>query len=229
MSIRQTADGFSLYIYNVLTGKLQQCDTVPLTGSISAEEVLRSQLTRPRLQDLEFVEVELVSELPATLIPLDEFRKSEVLPLYRLNYPNSTYTAYDIRCEVLSALEVVVAYPVPAAVEQVLHSLFPSVQVRSLLGQSLERFAAQKHSKKEGNSHFYALFTDSTMVLGHLADHKLQYACSYAVGNDADRVYYLLSVWKNLNLDSHTSCILYGAPEEVVSKVRKFIAIVREE
>lgn len=228
LSIRQNAGGFSLYIYNVLSGQLLRHDDVPLDG-MQPEEALSRHLSRPRAQDTDIGEVELVSELPSTLIPLDEFRKNEVVPLYRLNYPSAAYTASEIRCEVLSALEVVVAYPVPSAVEQHLQGLYPMLQVRSFMGEALERFVSTKHKKKEGDSHFYVMFAPSSMVVCCIKEHKLHFACTYPANNNADRIYYLLSVWKNLHIESHMPCILCGAEEGLADEIRKFIAIVREE
>lgn len=227
LSIRHHADGFSLYIYNVLNGELLQREDVSANAS-SMLETLEQSLTRPRIMDLHFGEVEWVSELPCTLLPLDEFRKNEVLSLYRFNFPTMSYVAADIRCEVLSALEVVVLYSVPVAVEQLLQRLFMQVQLRSTMGVSLEYFSALKH-KKKSTLHFYVQVYDHTMIVCSFKQRRLQFACTYPVTNDADRIYYLLSVWKSMDVDAHTPCTLSGATKELSAEIRKFIATVTDE
>ena len=229
LSIRHHADGFSLYIYNVLSGELLQREDVEALPASAMFDNLERQLVRPRLSGLDVGEVELVSEQPITLVPLDDFRKGEMLPLYRLNFPSMPYTSADIRCEVLSGLEIVVLYPVPEELEQMLLRHYPQLQLRSAAGEALEHFASMKHKKKNDMLHFYVQVWEHSMAVCSLKGHKLHFACTYPVSNDTDRIYYLLSAWKCLETDAGTPCVLCGASKEMAAEIRRFIATVTEE
>ena len=229
LSIRVTADGFSLYIYNV--GKdgtpLHVEEVRPQQGELP-HQALQRALTRPRNMEFNFDEVVLLADTPCTLMPMDEFRKQEALTLYRLNFPGSQWQASEIHYDVLPQMEVVVLYALENKTLQTVSNIFPEVKTRNATGLWLERIAEKNRVENDKESHFYACIRERQMAVGILQGERLHFACTYPATNDPDRLYYLMAVWKQTEMDGEKhSCTLQGASDVLTSNIRKYVRDIR--
>lgn len=224
LSIRKTADGFSLYIYNQNDSAPLQVENVRPQGGQTAVEALRQALTRPRGMEFHFAEVRLLSDEPCTFLPLEEFRSSDIATYYFFNFPESRFKPSEVCYDILASLEVAVLYAMEASTVQTVVGLFPEAKVCSQTGLWLEQFAEAGHRSKETIPHFYVQIQEHQMLLALLQQGRLCFACNYAVSNDPDRLYYLLSVWKNMELDGEKHhCTMYGASDVLTANVRKYV------
>ena len=79
LSIRSGADGFSFSVGNILDGSIVQTDFFPVSKPSVTADVLRQALRKPYLMDYQFQSVELIADSQATIVPLEQFNKGDML------------------------------------------------------------------------------------------------------------------------------------------------------
>lgn len=221
LSIRVAADGFSLYTYR--DGKLMQTEDCAIEPGVDLHASLRRALTRPRIMDMRFSEVWLLADTATTLLPLDEFRTGDAAAVYRLNFPNATFSVTELRHEVLAQQEVVLLYGLSARTEQVVRQSYPEASVRSLQGALIEASASQT-GKADGRK-LFAYIRPQRLTVCLFARGRFVFSNSYAAATDPDRTYYLLSVWRSLGLDAQKDTLaLSGASESLCEMLGRYVA-----
>lgn len=224
LSIRKNADGFSLYIYNQGDSAPLQVEDVHPRGNQTPQEALHQALIRPRGMAFHFAEVRILSDEACTFLPLEEFRSSDIAAYYFFNFPDSRFKPAEVCYEILAQLEVVILYAMDAQTVQTVVNLFPEAKVCSQTGLWLDKFAEVNRRSKETVPHLYVQIQEHQMLLALFQQGQLRFACNYAVSNDPDRLYYLLSVWKNMELDGEKhQCTMYGASDVLTANVRKYV------
>ncbi len=201
-----------------------QVEEVRPRGGETAYDALRLALTRPRGMDYHFEVVRLLSDSPCTFLPVEEFRSSDALAFYRLNFPDGQWQPAQVHYDILAQMEVVVLYTIDPQSVQTVTSLFPDAQVCSLAGLWLQDFADANRRLKDAVPHFYVQIEERQMLVSLFEQERLRFACPYPVSNDPDRLYYLLAAWKQLELDGEKNqCTLRGASDVLTANVRRYV------
>lgn len=201
-----------------------QVEEVRPRGGETSQDALRLALTRPRGMDFHFEVVRLISDSPCTFLPVEEFRSSDALAFYRLNFPDVQWQPAQVRYDILAQMEVVVLYSMDPQSVQTVTALFPDAQVRSLVGLWLQEFSDANRRLKDTAPHFYVHIEEHQMLVALFEQERLRFACAYPVSNDPDRLYYLLAVWKQMGLDGEKHhCTLRGASDVLTANVRKYV------
>ena len=225
MSIRLTADGFSLSVGSAPGGSrpLQAEERYGIAPESLAMELHRA-LTRPRIVDYRYQRVELVADTPSTFLPLEDFRSSEVPSIYRLCFPQAEVRSEEIHYELLPSQEMVVLFTADARCVRTVHSLYPEAALRSFQGMLLEEAAeATRHTRGSGR-HLFATIGRERMCICQTGKGTKPFACAYEAAHDSDRLYYILSVWKTLELDATRDVLhLQGASEELHEKLGQYV------
>ena len=105
LSIRCSADGFSFSVLGVHDGSVVQTDRFPVSEPSAAADVLRQALRKPYLMDYSFQSVEIVADTPTTIVPLEQFNKSDMLAYYRLCFPsmfNGQWSIVNDQCSMFN-------------------------------------------------------------------------------------------------------------------------------
>lgn len=224
LSIRISADGFSLSIYNVLDGSLLQSIQQNAIQDTPLHTLLDETLRRPRLLDYTFQHVELLADTPSTCVPLEYLRREEVAALYRLNFPSTTATNAEIRYQILPSLEVVEIFCLDAAIYSTVQSLYPNVQLASYEGRLLEDTALTNRWAAADKANFHTHISDHSMLICSFLAGKLSYATTYRVNNNQDRLYYIMGAWKALGLDGNSDILhIHNSSSALVAELRRFI------
>lgn len=223
LSIRLCADGFSFLVNSNDSGQLLFCVNVHQTEGESLAESLERGLQQPRIKGRVYERVILYSTLPSTRLPLDEFRREDMLAVYRMTFAGTQIRYEDMRCQVLSALEVVEVFPLHSQVEQALHKYYPNALIQGIYGSMLERVAQMQQGSTMPVA-FNVVLDGDMMLIAVLKNGRLSYANVFKTKRDADRLYYTLLVWKILELDTwHDHCLLYGATDEFQKMVGQYL------
>ena len=224
LSIRVFTDGFSLYTYNLSNGKLLEEESVAVNQEEEPHESLRKALERPRIMDYEYDEVEVMVCSSITRVPLDEFRREEYPSLYRLTFSKNRFRDDEIHYEILSGLEVVELYALEANVEKTILELYPDAKIHSIEGRYLENIAEREKNSSEELARYYAIIEQTQLFICTFQGGNLQFACSYFIESDADRLYFILYAWKTLGLkNEQNTCILKGASKNLLTDLHKYI------
>lgn len=238
LSIRTCAGGFSFLVHSVASGQLVIEDTVPAKEGESEADNFACLLTHPRLLGRDYERVRFLSNAPTTQIPLDDFRREDNVAIYRQVFSDSTVRAEDIAVQILPALEVVCIYHLPSALEQALREVFPQATIQNfpacLIDYVASRAQGVRSADYEGGHRgavvFHVVVDGSSLHIVGTSRGRLLYANSFVCENDADRLYFLLSVWHLLKMDSqYDTCNLYDASPEFQARVHEFIASVKPQ
>ncbi len=224
LSIHIYADGQFFYIHDAASDKVLRKEHVPLSDSEDSDVTLHRTLLQPQLQKTDFSFVEIVCHTPTTCIPLEFFQKEDMLRLYRTSFSGLRISSTDLRYQILSELEAVSLFTLSPQILQTVQRIYPQVQVLSAEGCVLEDMAFYEQKLTDREIHFYADFQEKEMVLCAFRQHRLHFTCTYQADNDADRIYYLLAVWKSLKLDEQKNiCCMRGASKELRDGVAQYI------
>ena len=238
LSIRTCAGGFSFLVHSVASGQLVIEDTVPAREGESEADNFARLLTHPRLLGRDYERVRFLSYAPTTQIPLDDFRREDIVAIYRQVFSDSTARAEDLAMQILPGLEVVCIYHLPSAIELALREVFPQAVIQNFSACLMEYVASRAQGVRStdyegghrGAVAFHCVTVGSGLHIVATSRGRLLYANTFACENDADRLYFLLSVWHLLKMDpQYDTCHLYDALPEFQARVREFIASVKPQ
>lgn len=226
LSIRLCTDGFSFLVYSLGSGQLLLQDNVHCAEGETLPQTLERGLRLPRISGHTYERVVLYSTSPSTRVPLDEFRREDMLAIYKLTFAGLSPKAEEMCFQVLPALDVVEIFTLQPGVAEALRSHFPSAIVQGFYGTIISQVAEMQQGSMLSIS-AHAIVLEGGLMVVILRKGRLSFANVFRAATDADKLYYLLYVWKALELDAwHDSCTLYGAPEGLYSEVSQFIAHV---
>ncbi|MBR4188012.1 MAG: DUF3822 family protein [Bacteroidaceae bacterium] len=251
LSIRLGADGFSFSVGSTLDGSVVQEDRFPVTDPAAMADVLRQALRKPYLMDYRFQSVELVTEGPSTIVPLEHFNKSDMLAFYRLCFPSATSqgsmanlqssmfnvqcSIFNVQCsmadmqyQILSPVEAVMLFRLDQSLLRIVQECYPDVKACCADAQELERIAAMQEKRpapEDVQQHdVYLHVAEHSFFVAVFARSKLLYAASQPAANDADRIFLLLGIWKALDLNPQRDVLhLEGASRELQKTLAEYI------
>jgi len=144
--------------------------------------------------------------------------------LYRLNYPDRQISLAELQYHILPKLEVVILFRLSPQVLKTVKMAYPEAQLVSQEGQLLEEAADADRKLQDNDTHLFCFSFNEKMQICTFKNHHLQYNGVHNVTNDADRIYYLLSIWKNLELDTQKHpCYIKGASDQLIQDIKKHI------
>lgn len=223
LSIRISADGFSFIETDASTGTLwKRRDFVLREGENLAQKVEEVLGT---ISDQLFVSVRLVSTAPSTRIPLEEFRRDDLVALYRVVYPDVDLQQMDLCYSVLPQLEVVELFPVSRDLRKVVSRTFSTVTCEHECGVMLEQMITDYRQRSLRCRTLYAHIADAQLLLCHINDGRLVFANSYPAQQIPDALYFLLYAWKTLSLDANTDVCILSGDDQVAHQLQSQCAI----
>ena len=226
LSIRLCTDGFSFLVYSLGSGQLLLQENLRCANDETLSETLERGLQLPRLRGRQYERVILYSTSPSTRVPLDEFRREDMLAVYRLTFSGASPHPEDMCFQVLPSLDVVEIFVLQSAVVEVLRHHYPSAMVQGLYGTMLSQMAEMQQGSTLPVS-YHAAVLDGGIMIAVLRHGRLHFANVFRAQCNADKLYFMLYVWKTLSLDAwHDSCTLYDANEELYSEVCQYLANV---
>lgn len=226
LSIRLCTDGFSFLVYSLGSGQLLLQESLPCAEGETLADALERGLQLPRIAGRHYERVVLYSTSPSTRVPLDEFRREDMLAVYRLTFVGTSPRPEDMCFQVLPSLDVVEIFTLPYSVAETLKNHYPSAMVQGLYGTMLSQVAEmQQGSTLSVSAH--AIMLDGGVMIAVLRKGRLHFANVFRAAGNADKLYFILYVWKTLSLDAwHDSCTLYGASEDLYNELCQYLAHV---
>ena len=187
-------------------------------------QLLEKTLRRPHLMEYTFQSVELLVLSPSTCVPLEYFRREEVFPLYNLTFPSLKVNKGEVHYQILPSLEVVELFSLNQQIRQTVQDIYPDVEIVSLEGRAIETIANADRKLQDDSIHFYAMIAPKNMLICCFKEQRLYFATTYTADNDADRLYYIMGAWKNLQMDESTQPLyLNNASTELQNQAKRFI------
>lgn len=187
-------------------------------------QLLEKTLRRPHLMEYTFQSVELLVLSPSTCVPLEYFRREEVFPLYNLTFPSLKVSKGEVHYQILPSLEVVELFSLNQQIRQTVQDVYPNVEIVSLEGRAIETIANADRKLQDDSIHFYAMIAPKNMLICCFKEQRIYFATTYTADNDADRLYYIMGAWKNLQMDESAQPLyLNNASTELQNQAKRFI------
>lgn len=224
LSIRVFAGGFSFSVVNLFDGKEMRAWQASFIDEKDAVNVLTYALQQPSVTDYEYSDTELVFVSPATVVPLDSFHREEISTLYHLNFPANNTNKSAVDYDVVPSLDVVVLYAQMKLVRQTMLNHFPHAEIKSIEAKHL-LWAYEQHRLENGDGKcFYVIDLSGRLTLCAFQHNRLYYVCTYATANADDRLYHILTAWKNLKWDEKNDvCHLAEKDDTLQKQLKQFI------
>lgn len=223
LSIRVFADGFSFSVVNLFDGKEMRAWQTAFSDEREAAQVLNEALNQPTTNDYEYADTELIFVSPTTIVPLDSFHREAISTIYRFNYPSNTGKSV-VEYEVIPSLDAVVLYTHMKAVREAMQALYPHTEVHSIDAKHL-LWAYEQHRLEDHDAGgFYVFDLDGRLTICAFQHNRLHFTCTYQAENADDRIYHILTVWKQLQWNEKKDvCRLAVKDEELQKQLKRFI------
>ncbi len=228
LSIRFGADGFSFSVLNTFGRATVQTDRFPVSEPSVAADVLRQALQKPYLMDYRFQSVEFVTDSSSTIVPLEQFNKSDMLAFYRFCFPGQQASIADMQYQILSPVEAVMIFRLDQNLLHIVQECYPDVKVCCTDAQHLEHFAALQEKRPapdaEPQCDVYLHVEARRFFVAAFRRSKLLYAASQTADNDDNRTFLLLGIWKALDLQAQRDTLhLEGASKDLKKTLGEYI------
>lgn len=208
LSVRLHTDGFSFYYYVPSGNGAVEVEDYAYNSAERKAETLMNAVSRSALiRGKDLAAVYALVTTPSMSIPLECFRKEEAPHLFRLTYSDAGVgkTYYNI----LPHVEVAQIFSVDMEIERKMRAQFPDVRVYHSLTMVLEKMW---FLERQGLRRLNVFFNEKDFfVFAFNGGGMLQYANTFPADAPENAAYFILSVWKDLEMDAHNDeCVLLG-------------------
>lgn len=198
LSIRLSADGFSFSVFNPLDEGSHTFHHYKVDETLSMTANLKRAFRQLEWLRLNYRRVcVLMADKRFTLMPLELFEDEQAPLVFYHNHPKRDNE--QVHYNVLRKNNTVVLFSMDKSVCNFLGEQYPHVRFHAQAGTLIEYFSIKS---RQGNSRkIYVNFRKKALEVFCYDRGALLLANSFDCGNTADRVYYLLYVWKQLGFD----------------------------
>lgn len=225
LSIHLLVDGLSVYVYNSSgTVVRHACRNFSDANTPARVATVRAFLSELDSAKERYEQVELVAHSPATYVPVELFRRSDMMSLYRLTFSSLKLNNADIRHRILPSLDVVEIFSINHALVTAVSEFYPQIQVLGRCGQVVCQAVECVRTLTDDEPRMYVQQDATELHVCVVQGTQLRFACAYPALTDEDRLYYLLAVWRNMELDAQkTLCLLSNISEHFCQEVKNYI------
>ncbi len=225
LSIRLSTDGFSFSIYNPIRTNSFCYFSRPVDPSLSLTANVKEMLAQEtELLNHSYKKVNvLVVHKRFTLIPIELFEDEQAEELFYYNF--SRQENEEVLYNILGKSSLTVAFSIDKSIHGQLTELFPAARFYSHMSPLIEQFTEKS---RLGNSNkIYAYVHEGMIDVCVFERGRFLMANTYPCREDADRLYYLLYVWKQVGFDQQRDELhLAGRlsrKEELAGELGKYI------
>lgn len=200
----------------------------PVTEQDSLPGILEKALEEyAPLKERKYTIISALFHGPVSRVPLELFNKDQRQAFYELTCPRLPES--NIHYNILPHLEVADLFAIPKETERVLLEHFPTIHFYAQNSMVLERSVQQ--SAGEQKPALYVYFYTGHMLLFHYQQKRLVFANEFPITSVKDALYYILNVWKTLEMEAQTDtcCLIQpeNGPEQLSRELELYLRHVR--
>ncbi|MBR6285628.1 MAG: DUF3822 family protein [Bacteroidaceae bacterium] len=215
-------DCFSFFISN---GKQRsgEIETYHVNPSISLTANLREAFSKLDFLNQKYDTVDVLTNSPHTLVPLDMFDDDIAPKVYKYNFP--TLENRLVKYEVLPYANAVLVFSIDKNAHQFIAERMPEARFHGWMSASINHFA--ERSRHTDKSIMLVQMTNNKTEVTAYKQGRIIYANSFTETNEADRLYYILGAWKQAKMDQQTDELyttFVTAQAELANNLKEFIA-----
>jgi len=214
ISIRLHADGFSFFVCDLQTSNLIRGEHFRLSEGVSLVEQLSQELSRPDYFNRQIDQCFVLVCSPSTHVPLEEFRRDEAAEFYGLTFSDFDAARQRVAYNILPHLEIVELYALSTDVEEVILQFYPTARFFASRAILMERLLLLEEDQSSEHARLYVCPEADAYSLYAFRQQHLVFANTFGVTNKPDALYFILNVWKQLELDALHDTLRILAPQE---------------
>ena len=225
LSIRLRADGFSFFVCDLQTSSLIRGEHFRLADSLSLAEQLTQELTRPDYFNRQIDQCFVLVCTPSTRVPLEEFHREEAAALYALAFDQGNAAEQRVAYNILPQLESAEIYAIPADVEEAVLQFYPTARFFASRAILMERLLLLEEDQPEQQRRLYVCSETDGYSLYAFDGRRLRYANTFQIASAPDALYFILNVWKQLELDQQKDSLkLLASQDESNEELRQALS-----
>lgn len=216
LSIRIYADGFSFFVCNPQSSSLVHGEHFHCSDSALLAQRLQQELSKPDYFNRQIEQAYVLLCAPSTHIPLEAFHRDEVGELYHLTFADSDMESLHVAYTIQPQLESVEVYAIPRDLEEIILQFYPTARFFASRAMLMERLARYCEDVcLDAVRHLFVVPEDKGLSIYAFVDGHLHYANTFFTDSTEDSVYFILNVWRVLEMQSMTDrCMLCVAEEQ---------------
>lgn len=232
LSIRITADGFSFFVTEALSGDLMHREDYSAKDNATLCLLLKQACVRPSITRHTYDVVRVVIDSDSTCLPLEEFHEEYLASLYQQVFIKADLFYNKVCYTLLPELGVVEAFTIPKELHDTLREYFPEAQFSNSYAIVLQRVSQYCQQHELSERPLFAYVQASQLFLFSIHRGQLLFANSFTVEKEQNALFFLLSVWKEMGLDVHQNpCFISGDPlpaQHLVEEAKNYLQHVQE-
>ena len=149
-------------------------------------------------KEFDLPNVRVLTNTPVLMVPIEQFQETDATPLYLHSYPRSEKDV--VKFNVLPSLNAVCVYCINKDLLMVLTDRFNDVQLMHTMipvWNYLHQRSFTGHRSK-----IYGYFHDKQLDIVSFQQNRFKFCNAFETTRAHDSLYFLLYVWKQLNLKS---------------------------
>ncbi len=221
LTVRLSTDGFSFSVYDPQKKVYRLFRQVPVNSQRSMAANVKGFLADTPELGFHYGQTNILFHtLRYTTVPLELFEDEQMEIFFYQNLPERDNEI--ILCNVLGKSNVTILFAIDKLTHLFLSEHFPHARFFSTASPLVEYFT--RLGKQANTPRVYACLHPADTEIFCMDRETLRLANTYATGNNDDRAYYLLNIWKQLGYDpEHDELHLTGLPEDERNKLVAFL------
>ena len=213
ISIRLHADGFSFFVCDLQTSSLVRGEHFRRADSLSLAEQLSQELCRPDYFNRQIDQCFVLICTPSTRVPLEEFHREETAELFSLVFSGQDMSHQRVAYNILPQLECAELYAIPTDVEETILQFYPTARFFASRAILMERLLLLEEDQPQESTRLYVCSESDGYSLYAFQGRRLRFANTFEVSSVPDSLYFILNVWKQLELDQQRDGLKLLAPQ----------------
>lgn len=194
-----------------------------LKTSISLAANLREALRNTPLLQNSYEKVMVLIDSPILLMPADLFHENEKDELF--HHAFSQQEGIVVLHHVLPELNAVAVFGISKDMRQVIIDHYPQTRIVPI-NIPVWHYMHQK-SFTGASQKLYAYFHDQRVEVFSFSQNRFKFSNSYAINHPNDALFYILSAWKQLGLDSRADELHLSGDlperEQLTEEARRYV------
>lgn len=211
LSIRVTAGGFSFFVTEGFSSDMIYRDTTTCRSHAEMLFMISEKLQGEKIKSREYDSIRVIVDAESTTLPASEYDEEKNKDVYRLIYSQTQLDDKHMCCVELPEINAVELFPIDEQLYDAITTIYPEAAFTNTFASVMERITHFSMLRDPEEQPLYAHINDGELFLYSIFKNKLIYANHFHLDDADNAPFFLLSVWKMLELDAHKNfCFISG-------------------
>ncbi len=188
-------------------------------GAEELQQLLAQRIASPSITRHEYNNVRVVIDSDSTCLPAEEFQPENLERIYKEVFSTNDLEQEKVCYTMLPELGVVEAFTIPQSVYSTILGYYPSATIANSYAMVMQRVAAFSQRRKPAAQPLYVYIQGRQLFVFSIYEDKLLFANSFEADQEQNSLFFVLSVWKELQLDVRENYCFIGGDNALVQSL----------